>query len=108
LGSCGSGQEPVATSCEHDYELSGSVKGTEGFGQLSYCQFLKYESVLGSWLNVDGLNKNCVLCSPIYKLFRAMNVSDTPIAEYCSQVNITVASYLRGPGFKSWLGDRVS
>jgi hypothetical protein len=62
VGSSGSGQELIATSCEHDYELSGSVKSTEVFGQLSYCQFLKYESVLGSWLNVDGLNTNCVLC----------------------------------------------
>lgn len=64
VGSSGSGQEPVATSCEHGYEFSGSVKGTEVFSQLNYCLFLKCESVLGSWLNADGLtnNKICVLC----------------------------------------------
>jgi len=38
-------QGPVAGSCEHDNELSGTIKGGEFLGQLSDYQCLKKVSV---------------------------------------------------------------
>jgi hypothetical protein len=46
VGSCrldvyGSGQEPVAGTCEHVNEYSGSIKGGEFLDYLSDCQLIK-------------------------------------------------------------------
>jgi hypothetical protein len=41
LDSPGPGLGPVAGSCEHDNETSGSIKGGEFLDQLSDYQFLK-------------------------------------------------------------------
>jgi hypothetical protein len=50
LKSSGSGWGPVAGSCEHDNEPSGSIKGGDFLYKLSDCQFLKKDSAEWSWL----------------------------------------------------------
>jgi hypothetical protein len=44
LDSSGSGQRPVAGSCEHRIETSGSIKGGEFLDYLSDYQLLKEDS----------------------------------------------------------------
>jgi hypothetical protein len=41
LDSSGSGQRPMAGSCEHGYELTGSIKGGRFLDQLNNYQLLK-------------------------------------------------------------------
>jgi hypothetical protein len=54
----------VASSCEHDHESSGSIKGGEFLDQLSDYQLFKKDSVPWSWLSrkaavmVAALNHN--------------------------------------------------
>jgi hypothetical protein len=74
---------------------------------MNFQVLYKVPKFLVSWDSVSFCSMGLKV-EGLTKLFHAMNASDKSVAECRSPVNITVAPYLRGPGFKSWPGDRVS